>query len=280
MALRKVLLTDTQDTLKNSYLTPMELVDYTDGLVSTIQLASGRSEEFGGFIYLVEGGDLTVTDPGGLSDGAVYVYLQDSGTPTAVLSNTAPTYDPNKGGWYNSADKAIFVMTKAGTAYNDRFRLVGPLKRKFQDLQVTNDALIQNDLTVTNDLTVNNDFNLNTSSNGILGTVTGFDLSSYVNSTWVAQSDSTLIRIGKLVIIHFYATWTAGGGIPGTIFTGIPAAWRPASTVYLTGIEGTSAPVSASNSATILQFTSAGAIVGNGGTGNLYVTGTGSYLLA
>lgn len=142
MALRKVDLNDTQDTLKNSYLTPIFLADDTDGLVSTIQLASGTSEEFGGSIYVVDSGDLTVTDPGGLSDGDVYVYLQDTGTPTAVLSNTAPAYDPNLRGYYNGSDKAIWVMSKDGTTYKDRFRIFDhPRKSQLKEFGIENNYI-------------------------------------------------------------------------------------------------------------------------------------------
>jgi len=121
MAINKIDLTDVQNTQQGLFQEGFELTDYSNG--SSIVLKAGRVEYVNGYPYRVEGGDETVT--GSPSDGAVYLYIDGSGvdTTTALLSNTAPTWSSQYGGFYNGDDKAIFVFTKSGSSYNDRYRM-------------------------------------------------------------------------------------------------------------------------------------------------------------
>tara|TARA_R100001198_G_scaffold97046_1_gene91640 strand:+ start:4840 stop:5685 length:846 start_codon:yes stop_codon:yes gene_type:complete len=121
MAINKIDLTDVQNTQQGLFQEGFELTDYSNG--SSIVLKAGRVEYVNGYPYRVEGGDETVT--GSPSDGAVYLYIDGSGvdTTTALLSNIAPTWSSQYGGFYNGDDKAIFVFTKSGSSYNDRYRM-------------------------------------------------------------------------------------------------------------------------------------------------------------
>jgi len=140
MTIRKIDLTDVGDTLQGTMTTVFELSDYNDGLLSTVDLASGRAEEMGGQVYRVESGDYQVTDAG-VADGTVYVHLLDSGagTATAYMSIEAGIYDPNKGGYYHTdGAKVIFKMKKNSTAYNERIRIPArgrPVINPFNDYE-------------------------------------------------------------------------------------------------------------------------------------------------
>ena len=148
---------DVPGTLQSTYLDPFELTSYADG-TTTLKLASGRTEEIGGALYLVDTADFTITTAGP-TDGVVYVYVGEDGiTPgngAAYLSKTAPTFDPNKGGYYSGSDKAIFRMTKSGTTYTLKRRL----SKNDGNFVFDNVSIDQVDgsLTVADDLTVGDD---------------------------------------------------------------------------------------------------------------------------
>jgi len=110
-------------TLQRSYVRSFELTDYSNN--GTLILAAGRSEEIGGNMYYVTGGNYTITDSA--SNGAAYVYVDENGdgTADAELLNTVPTYDSNKGGWYSGAKKAIFSCVKsAGPIYSQKAKIL------------------------------------------------------------------------------------------------------------------------------------------------------------
>ncbi|NIU83405.1 MAG: hypothetical protein GWN64_07980 [Candidatus Thorarchaeota archaeon] len=134
--INKIDLTDIEDTLKGSFesVVGFQLTDY--GINGTLALASGRTEEIGGFTYRVEGGDLIITDPGGIPNGYVYVLIQDDGddTASAYLSTKGGTWDPNKGGYYvndASPDNGARVLFKAikdtGPIYSAKGRISGKI---------------------------------------------------------------------------------------------------------------------------------------------------------
>ena len=145
-------LTDVQQTLQNTFQQCMHLTNYTDGTGSLL-VAAGNSERVGGALYYVTGGDYTVTDPGGLIDGDIYIYLTDTGggVGDAYLSNTGPIFDSNNGVWYNDGDKAIIYMVKSGTSYNKKARLSdvpniafkGALRGEAGTLLVNDDLLVK-----------------------------------------------------------------------------------------------------------------------------------------
>ena len=143
----KIDLTDVQDTLQGTFQRDFELTDYTDSPI--IELAAGTVEEVGGFIYRVEGGDIVVADSG-VINGTVYIEVSDDGdgTASAEVSATSGTWDPNLRGYYKpTGEKTIFAMVKsAGPTYSDKFRISVPFKQRFQDIQVTNNAIVLGDV--------------------------------------------------------------------------------------------------------------------------------------
>lgn len=139
MAINKILLTNISDTLQGTFQFPFELTDYTDS--STIVLASGRTEEIGGYLYRVEGGGQSITDSG-VSNGTVYAYVQDtgSGSATASVSATVPTYDETKGGWYNGTSKAVCKMIKStGPVYSNKTMLSKPYNQQVRSSDLYSD---------------------------------------------------------------------------------------------------------------------------------------------
>ena len=119
--INKIDLTDVQDSQKGLYQLGFELTSYVNG--TTIELEASRSEYIGQSPYRVEDGNLPVT--GSPSDGAVYLYITEDGddTASATLSNTVPTYSPTNGGFYDGLSRALFVFTKSGSNYNDRYKM-------------------------------------------------------------------------------------------------------------------------------------------------------------
>jgi len=116
-------LTVVQDSQKALYQLGLELTDYSNG--TTITLEASRTVFIGQSPYRVDSGTLLVPDPGGLSNGAVFLYVTEDGdgTATATLSNTVPTYSTIDGGYYDGLSRAVFVFTKSGANFNDRFRM-------------------------------------------------------------------------------------------------------------------------------------------------------------
>lgn len=112
-------LTSVNDVLTNNILQRFELVSYTTTTVPILE--AGRSEEIGGALYQVTGGNLTPT--GSPSDGVVYLYVEDTGASvTATLSNTVPTWTGQ--GYYNGNAKATHVMRLSGSTYSDKARIL------------------------------------------------------------------------------------------------------------------------------------------------------------
>ena len=143
----RVDLTNVQDTLQGSYTWGFELVNYANG--SSLSLAAGRTENIGGTLYRVEDGDLAIPAPG--SDDTWYVYITEDGdgTATASVSTTVPTFNPNNGGYYNGASKAVFIFDRIAVAnYIKKQKLIsinldadGKLSLK-KELQVDGDTVI------------------------------------------------------------------------------------------------------------------------------------------
>ena len=140
--INKIDLTDVQDTLQGTFQMHFQLTTMADG--GSLALSAGRTEEVGSYLYRVEGGNVTVTDSGA-AEGTVYVYINDDGdgTASATVSDTAPTYSGTKGGFYSGTAKAIYVMTKSGSSYNNRMRL-----NQIPQTELPGDINIYNDLTI------------------------------------------------------------------------------------------------------------------------------------
>ena len=122
----KIDLTDANslDYLSSNVTTPFQLTDYTDG-TSTLELAGGRSEGIGNYLYEVNDGDFTIITAAASSDGTWYVHVLDGGgggIATAYLSSIAGTWDANLGGYYYSGAKVIMSVEKSGSNWNGRVR--------------------------------------------------------------------------------------------------------------------------------------------------------------
>lgn len=110
-------------TLQRSYTKFFELTNYSAN--NSLLLAAGRSEEIGGYLFYITGGDYTVVDSA--SNGNAFVYVEDNGdgTADAELLNTVPTYDSNKGGWYSGTKKAVVSCIKsAGPVYSQKAKIL------------------------------------------------------------------------------------------------------------------------------------------------------------
>lgn len=98
-------------------------------------IAQGSIVEVGGSIFQADSNTAIVDDPGGLSDGQIRIVLSpDSPTnPTLVtpyfVNDAFPSWDPEKGGWYDSDDKFLpFEMTRgsSGSTYTNKFEYDNP----------------------------------------------------------------------------------------------------------------------------------------------------------
>lgn len=116
----KVDYTNITDTLTAISRQPFQLSSYDDG-AGPLYVASSTVEEIGGLLYVVDAGNVQITD-GGVSDGIVYIKLVEDGDGTASvsLSETTGTWDGQKSGVYSGSDKFIGEMVKDSGNYNDR----------------------------------------------------------------------------------------------------------------------------------------------------------------
>lgn len=116
-----ITMTNVNEVLTANPLTSMQLTN-PDSIDTTIPiLEAGRVEEIGGQLYQVIDGNYTPS--GSPSDGVTYLYVEDTGSAIiGYLSNTAPTYTGQ--GFYNSNAKALFVMNKTGSVYENKSRIM------------------------------------------------------------------------------------------------------------------------------------------------------------
>lgn len=94
-----------------------------DGTTTVPQIAQGSLIDIDGSLAQFISDEAIGGAP---SDGTVYIYFAvvgDAVTPT--LTNTAPEWYADKGGWYNALGERYsgHVMTKAGTSYSNKRRL-------------------------------------------------------------------------------------------------------------------------------------------------------------
>ena len=89
------------------------------------QIAAGSVIEVNGGLYKFTSNE-TILDTEGVSDGTVYIMIVPAtGSCTAEYTNTAPTWDDGKQGWYGTASTAgyrylEFVITKSSTLYSNK----------------------------------------------------------------------------------------------------------------------------------------------------------------
>ena len=89
----------------------------------------GSIIEVGGSFYQADS-DTVLTADTGLSDGLCHIKLVPAGAGATVVptltSDALPTWDAEKGGWYDTDDKFLpFVMTKSSTSYTAKGEYVG-----------------------------------------------------------------------------------------------------------------------------------------------------------
>jgi len=126
MSFTRINLTDTVNPEKR-FKTNFELINKYDGDITTLILSDGRTEEINGKFFIIENGDYQVTDSG-IADGTVFIHIKDNldGTGSSFVSALSGTYNANKGGWYNGNDKVIYSMTKSGTNYSNKGKMLKP----------------------------------------------------------------------------------------------------------------------------------------------------------
>lgn len=215
-------LTDTTEVMEGYVTTPFQLSSYADD--GNLALAYGRSEEIGNRTYTIDTSNFTITDSA--SDGIAYVYVSENGDGDIIaeLLNNTPSYISYLKGWFYGQKKALFKLTKSGSTYSNKLVLSAPGNSYYEDVDITE--------TLCTDLVVK-DMILNTTQNRIKGTVDGFNIAPYLASGFsVTDSASFLFRIGKMVFVNIRVQAPAS---TSTVFSGIPAEWRPASTQGITG---------------------------------------------
>ena len=128
----------------------ISLTNYDNTSYPSIAQTSKSTEINGSFVEFSSGA-LTITDTG-ISDGEAYIYVYISGGTTvlAEATNTAPTYDVTKSGWYDAGGtkRCVAAMTKSGASYSAK-RLV-----------MNRETDLDNYVTGTDDLTVGGDFSV------------------------------------------------------------------------------------------------------------------------
>jgi len=128
----------------------VSLTNYDNTSYPSIAQTSKGTEINGSFVEFSSGA-LTITDTG-ISDGEAYIYVYISGGTTvlAEATNTAPTYDVTKSGWYDAGGtkRCVAAMTKSGASYSEK-RLVTNRETDLDNyITGTDDLAIGNDLTV------------------------------------------------------------------------------------------------------------------------------------
>jgi hypothetical protein len=141
---------------------------------------------------------------------------------------------------------------------------------KTADNGVTVEGVLIKDADVNADTMTTDDLTLNSTSNGILGSVTGFDLSSYLNVG--TDLGSFALRIGQVVLIYCSAV----GANNITMFTGIPAAWRPSANTKMVA-QNENAGTLTAREAVVKTDGTISLNVAGAGAANVYFTG--AYLL-
>lgn len=116
----KVDYTNLTDTLIAISRQPFQLSSYVDG-AGPLYVASSTVEEIGGNLYIVDGGNVQITDSG-IPDGDAFIFLSEDGDGTAslFLSATNGSWDSQKSGIYSGPSKFIGQMVKDSGSYNDR----------------------------------------------------------------------------------------------------------------------------------------------------------------
>jgi hypothetical protein len=83
-------------------------------------IAAGSKIEVNGALF-ISATETAIT--GSPSDGVVYIYIDPSG-PSAVFTNTAPTWSDSKQGWYGTGGTAncryVGNFWKSGTSYTNK----------------------------------------------------------------------------------------------------------------------------------------------------------------
>jgi len=130
---------------------PFNLTTLTLADTATGYLASSTADEIGGALYIVDSGNVAISNTIGSGGARPYLYISEDGdgTATAIWSATAPTWDPSKNGFYTGTDKAICQAIESATAgtyimyYYNRSRDL-----HLDNLKLTNSAIIDSNLTV------------------------------------------------------------------------------------------------------------------------------------
>ena len=111
------------DYLSSNVTTNFQLVNSTNGS-STLELAGGRSEAIGEYLYEVNDGDFAIDTTAAVSNGNYYIHVLDSGSGSATcyLDSNVGTWDANKGGYYytTTGAKVIGGVIKSGSDFINR----------------------------------------------------------------------------------------------------------------------------------------------------------------
>lgn len=146
----------------------VSLTNYDNTSYPSIAQTSKGTEINGSFVEFSSGA-LTITDTG-ISDGEAYIYVYISGGTTvlAEATNTAPTYDVTKSGWYDAGGtkRCVAAMTKSGASYTK--------KRLVRDLEVDIDSFtggdgnlyVENELLIDGEITASSVINCQTIDTG------------------------------------------------------------------------------------------------------------------
>lgn len=128
-------------------------------------IAAGSIIEVSGALYEFTSDEAITGSP---SNGTVYIQIIPGATTcTAAFTNTAPTWNDSKQGFYGTNTAANYryleyKMTKSGTSYGNKQRITYDDNLSLDNL--TANTITATDLTVTDDLTLGDNLILSTES--------------------------------------------------------------------------------------------------------------------
>ena len=213
MSFDRIDLTDDTEISEAMFLNKLRLSTLADG--TTLDLVVDNNEEIGNQAYRINTSSLSVTD--NASNGQTFIYVYDTGASIiAELTSDVPVFNIQKNGWYFGLKKAIFAVVKSGSNYS--------VKERVEDYFAAYGALTVNNLTV------------NGTENMIDGSITPLDISPYYNTHISDDAQgSFILKIGGVYFINLNLQCTPFQ-IQNTIINALPTGWRPASTVYMSGL--------------------------------------------
>lgn len=114
------------------------LSNYSNELEPDVKVGSVFDNN--GAIFVIDGSDITPEDYGTISVSTVFYLYYNAGTNLFEYSETIPTWDDEKQGYYNINNRALFSMFKdsGGSLYQEKTLLKNKSLDQIDNLKVLN----------------------------------------------------------------------------------------------------------------------------------------------